>query len=367
MPSSQLRNQLGLVLRIAAASAAIGAVYSVLHAALGHVPLSGMYGAPRGALVGVVIGGALSSFEVFVVNSPFGSSLRRAPFPAHVAIKTVVYLAVVLFGLALGWWAAPSPGETTAIQGGDVLFSLALSFVFVFILDVNTLLGQNVLLNFVTGRYYRPRLEERVLLFIDMEGSTGSAERLGPLAFHRLLNCFVSDLTKPIVSAGGEIYSYVGDEVIATWRLADGVAGARCVSACFDAFDELARRAPDYVREFGAAVKFRAGLHCGPVVAGEMGSVKKEIVFLGDAVNTAARIQEFCRETGDRVLASADLVDRLELPPGVVKRALGDLRLRGKGADLALYALSNTPQEPARGGAKVGQKARRQETRAPLS
>ena len=248
-----------------------------------------------------------------------------------------------------------------------MLFSLALSFAFVFMLDVNSLLGQNVLLNFVTGRYYRPRLEERILLFIDMEGSTGTAERLGPLAFHRLLNRFMSDLTGPIVSARGEIYSYVGDELIATWRLADGLAEARCVSACFAALDELARRAPDYVRDFGAAVNFRAGLHCGPVVAGEMGTVKKEIVFLGDAVNTAARIQELCRETDERVLASADLVDRLELPPGVVKRPLGDLRLRGKGADLALYALTKTPQETARGDASVGHEAKREETRVSLS
>jgi adenylate cyclase len=84
------------------------------------------------------------------------------------------------------------------------------------------------------------------------------------------------------------------------------------------------------------------------VVTGEMGSVKKEIVFLGDTVNTAARIQDFCRETGDRVLASADLIDRLELPPGVAKRSLGDLRLRGKGANLALYALTKAPQRAGR-------------------
>jgi adenylate cyclase len=74
-----------------------------------------------------------------------------------------------------------------------------------------------------------------------------------------------------------------------------------------------------------------------------MGSVKKEIVFLGDAVNTAARIQDLCRQTGDRILASAELIDRLELPPGVAKRSLGDLRLRGKGADLELYALTKAP------------------------
>jgi adenylate cyclase len=260
-----------------------------------------------------------------------------------VTIKTLVYLAVILFALKLGAWALPFPDES-GLHRQDVLFSLAVSFVFAFVFGINKLLGQNVLLNFVTGRYHRPRLEERVLLFIDMEGSTGFAERLGPLAFHRLLNRFIADLTDPIVAARGEIYSYVGDELIATWRLDQGIAQARCLAACFNAFDSLARKAPEYRREFGAAVNFRAGLHCGPLVTGEMGSVKTEIVFLGDTVNTAARIQELCRETGDRVLASADLVDRLELPPGVSKRSLGDLRLRGKGADLALYALTRAPR-----------------------
>ena len=259
----------------------------------------------------------------------------------------------------------PSPGER-GIESVDVLFSLAAAFVFAFIQDVNSLLGQNVLINFITGRYYAPRLESRVFLFIDMEGSTGLAERLGPLAFHRLLNRFVLDLTQPIVAARGEIHRYVGDELIATWKLEEGTTDGRCVAACFAAIDQLARRAPDYRREFGVAVAVRAGLHCGPVVTGEMGSERKEIVFLGDTVNTTARIQELCRETGDRVLASADLIDRLELPPGIAKRSLGDLRLRGKGADLALYALTKTPPRAGRSPPQGGEIAR-EETPAALS
>jgi adenylate cyclase len=71
-----------------------------------------------------------------------------------------------------------------------------------------------------------------------------------------------------------------------------------------------------------------------------MGSVKKAVVFLGDTVNTTVRIQEFCRHAGDRVLASADLIDRLELPPDLAKRSLGDLRLRGRQNEVALYALT---------------------------
>ena len=49
------------------------------------------------------------------------------------------------------------------------------------------------------------------------------------------------------------------------------------------------------------------------------------------------------------------LADRLELPPGVSKRPLGDLRLRGKGTDVALYALTKAPEEAGRADVFVGQ------------
>ena len=353
------------ILWATALAAALGAAYSEIQVfQRGGQPLA-VYFLARGALTGAVIASVLTSFDAFVFDGTPGAPLRRAPFTVHVAVKTVIYLGVILFGLKLGSYLFPAPGEN-GIERVDVLFSLATAFVFVFILDVNSLLGQNVLLNFITGRYYAPRLELRVFLFIDMEGSTGLAERLGPLAFHRLVNRFVNDLTQPIVAARGEIHRYIGDELIATWKLEEGTTNGRCVAACFAAIDQLARHAPDYRREFGVAIAVRAGLHCGPVVTGEMGSVRKEIVFLGDTVNTTARIQELCRETGDRVLASADLIDRLELPPGIAKRSLGDLRLRGKGADLALYTLTT----PLRGAGRSHAGSRtiaREETPAALS
>jgi adenylate cyclase len=338
----QLVSHFRLVLWFTLIGGVIGAFYGHFNAVThGGAPFT-LDGVPRGVVTGCVIASVLICFELFILDARFGAPLRAASFPVHVAIKTLVYLVVILFALTLGARLFPAQDEI-GIQRQDVLFSLGASFVVVFMFDVNRLLGQNVLLNFVTGRYHQPRLEERVFLFIDMEGSTGFAERLGPLAFHRLLNRFVNDLTGPIVAARGEIHRYVGDEVIATWKLAEGIAEARCIAACFAIMDQLALLAPAYRREFGGALNFRAGLHCGPVVTGEMGSVKKEIVFVGDTVNTTARIQDFCRQTGDRVLASAALVDRIALPPEIAKRSLGDLRLRGKEADIALYALTKAP------------------------
>jgi adenylate cyclase len=321
--------------------ALVGAAYGHMRAIADGHPLLGLAGVPRGMLTGALIAGVLSSLERSLAQ-PGMSWLSGTPFLVNLAVKTAVYLTIILFGLAVGARLFPTPAEVGClfpIGAGDVLFSFAAVLAIRFVDDINHMLGQNVLLDFVTGRYYRPRSEQRVFLFIDIEGSTALAERLGELAFHRLVNRFVVDITGPIVAARGEIHRYVGDELIATWKLPIGIAGAQCVRGCFAALERLAALRPVYLRDFGTPVTCRAGLHCGPVVTGEMGSVKKEIAILGDTVNTTARIKEFCRQTGDRVLASATLVDLLELPPGIAKRSLGDLRLRGKESNVALYAL----------------------------
>ncbi len=182
MSITQVPEELRIVLWCTVVGAAIGAVYAEFDVARHGLAYFAWYSAPRGALTGALIAGILTSLEIYLLWAA-ASPLRRAPFPVHVAVKTLIYLIVIVFALSFSAWAFPAPGWEGGIEGSDVLFSLAASFVFVFVMAVNKLLGQNVLLSFVTGRYHRPRLEERVLLFIDMEGSTGLAERLGPLAF----------------------------------------------------------------------------------------------------------------------------------------------------------------------------------------
>ena len=183
------------ILWATALAAALGAAYAEMHVLQRGGQALAVYFLARGALTGAVIASILTSFDGFVLRGPLGAPLRRAPFTVHVAVRTGIYLVVILLGLKFGSYLFPAPGEK-GIESADVLFGLAAAFVFAFMHDVNSLLGQNVLLNFITGRYYAPRLESRVFLFIDMEGSTGLAERLGPLAFHRLLNRFVLDLTR---------------------------------------------------------------------------------------------------------------------------------------------------------------------------
>ena len=177
-------------------------------------------------------------------------------------------------------------------------------------------------------------------LFVDRCASTAIAERLGELRYLSLLNRFVGDASFAVAEAGGGIHKYVGDEVIATWHLAPGANPPACVGAVFAALDRIAAQGPAYQREFGVVPDFRAALHCGPVAVGELGSLRREIALIGDTMNTAARILEACRDTGNRVLASAALIERLAtLAPGVTRRGLGELPVRGKEHGLELDVL----------------------------
>jgi adenylate cyclase len=84
-------------------------------------------------------------------------------------------------------------------------------------------------------------------------------------------------------------------------------------------------------------------------VAGEVGGFKREIALLGDAMNTAARLEQACRATGHALLASRPFLDRTQIPSGIVATSLGSHLLRGKAERLELFALERaTPGRTAR-------------------
>ena len=347
-PARSLR----LILWIALSSTVIGAFYAHAVHVRGDGPAFTTY--LHGGLAGGLTGGFFAAAEVFAQSGASGPLLRRLPFLAYLGLRSLFYLAGILLIQALLNRLLPyAAGRFATITRGDVLFSLSVSVVYNLLLGIDALLGPGVLFAFVAGRYFRPRIEERALLFIDMRGSSAIAERLGEVRFLAFLNRFVADVSLAIAREGGEIHKYVGDEVIATWRLAPGAGNApRCLDACFAALGRLEAGAAAYEREFGACADFRASLHCGPVAVGELGFLKKEIALIGDAMNTAARILDACRETGRPVLASAALLDRLAgLPEGVARRPLGPLAMRGKEQAVALFALETGAAEAGAGRA----------------
>jgi adenylate cyclase len=308
-------------------------------ALLGALYAGARYGSPTsGGLAGALCAASFISLEAFVLRRNSGGFIRTLPFLAYFALRSVLYVGViVLVIVAVNEAAGAGLG---GVRPFDLIVALAATVGVMLFLSVNDLLGPGVLFAFAAGRYHNPRIEERALLFIDMRASTTIAERLGELGYLRLLNRFVGDVSFAVAEAGGGIHKYVGDEVIATWRLQPGANPPACVSAVFAARERISAQGLSYEREFGVVPDFRASLHCGPVAVGELGSLRREIALIGDTMNTAARILEACRSTGYRALASATLIERLAaLPPGVARLRLGEFPVRGKARPLELDAL----------------------------
>ncbi len=185
-----------------------------------------------------------------------------------------------------------------------------------------------------------PREEERIVLILDIVDSTGVAERLGNVRFHSLLSDVFVRLSGMVEAHGGEVQRLVGDQIIATWPLCSEQENARavqCVFACREALDAVRCT---LVRRYGEALTFRAALHFGPLAAGEIGGAGPEVVLLGDAMNTAARIEQACRTTGQDTLLSLPLLRRIAMPADLMATSTGSHLLRGKSRRLELFALT---------------------------
>jgi adenylate cyclase len=176
-------------------------------------------------------------------------------------------------------------------------------------------------------------------MFIDLEGSTTLAERLGSARYFALLQRFVDDLTEPILEAEGEIYQYAGDEIVVTWTLDAGTRQANCVRCFFEMRQAVARGVDGYRRDFGAVPSFRGGLHGGRVTAGELNDLRRQIVFVGDILNTAARLEEYAKRANLDLVVSGTLLQRIALPRGIEATRCGDLELRGKEARVAAWSI----------------------------
>jgi adenylate cyclase len=301
----------------------------------------------QGAVDGLLVCGLVGGYMQFVRDGALRPWFRRLPFAADLAISSPIVVALFLVGRSVGQvLTSLDPARFVESLGEPHLLHYALPYfvvlaiAMIFALQMNRMIGANVLRYFMAGRYHRPIAEERIFLFLDLEKSTTLAERLGSARYFELLRRFVDDLTDPIVASRGEIYQYAGDEVVVTWSLAEGIRAANCVRCFFWSRDAVAREAARYTRDFGTVPRFRAGLHGGTVTAGELGDLRRQIVFVGDILNTAARLEEYAKRAGLDLVVSDALLSRLELPPGVLARRCGELELRGKEAPVAAYSLS---------------------------
>jgi len=209
-----------------------------------------------------------------------------------------------------------------------------------FIFLMNTKFGPGVFWKIITGKYRLPKAEERIFMFLDLNSSTTIAEDLGEANYHRLLKDFFAHITSPIVNNYGEIYQYVGDEIIVGWDLEKGTRNNRCLRCFFEIKKEIERNRDYYYETYGVVPAFKAGIHSGNVIAGEIGIFKRDITYSGDVLNTTARMRSMCKELNVELIASSDLLQHLPVKHQFNIRKLGSIELRGKKNKIELSSLT---------------------------
>jgi adenylate cyclase len=302
------------------------------------------------ALMGALMGG---SFLVFYVNVKF----HDKPYGQTIFAVGVFYIFVIItIIIALGCIAVPlktgkpfaHPETQQALRkflmdpsrGKNILSWSVIVAITQLMLQISSKFGQGSFGKIIRGKYNTPKEEKKIFMFLDLNSSTTIAEHLGDEKYHELLKEFFADITNPILDNNGEIYQYVGDEVIVAWNHDEGIRNCQCVKCFFEIKQHIETKKDKYLRLFGVLPTFKAGIHCGKVVAGEIGVIKRDITYSGDVLNTTSRILSMCNEFNAEIISSADLLKELGLDFKFATQPLGSIKLKGKEKEVFLSAVT---------------------------
>jgi adenylate cyclase len=222
-----------------------------------------------------------------------------------------------------------------------VLHTFLTALLFQFVYEMDRKLGQGVLLKFLLGRYHKPTEEKRVFLFMDLKSSTHYAEQLGHFKYSRLIQDCFNDLSASVLKNKAQIYQFVGDEVVLTWEINRNFNAKHCMQCFVDFTNKLASKKEYYMNQYGMLPEFKAGLHAGKVMVAQVGQLKSEIAYHGDAINTASRIQALCNHYQSFLLFSNDFLTLLtEKQVHTIKyQSIGPVAIKGKNKLVDLYRL----------------------------
>ena len=303
------------------------------------------------ALLAGLIGGAIlvSYLQRWVRNNPYGQAILFILLAFTLIICFVTILAFVT--------RATITGEEH-IELQDLLYHIGvhvrslrflkdyLLWLFIVLctiagLMVNDKYGPGNLRSFFMGRYFRPQREEHIFMFLDLRSSTYIAQVLGEQQYFNFIKDVIRDATPVILRHKGRIYQYVGDEITVSWWMNQGLNKLNCIRCPMEIRKIFNHRSSYYTAQYGVVPDFKAGLHCGPVMVGEIGVVKRDIAFSGEVVGTAARIQNRCNHLEVNLLMSQDLKDLLPWEGSrLIPEHKGDLLIKGKMVNLPLYTVN---------------------------
>ncbi len=262
------------------------------------------------SLFGALAGGVLMSFFEFKAaanlfsRKSLGQIIIMKSMLYSGAFIVITYILSTLFNILVfknSILSASTYSSSFRYITGPLHIGTTLIYIIIFLstityIQISRVFGAGMLYRFLLGTYRTPRVEKRIFMFLDLNDSTMIAEKVGHVKYFQFIQEVLIDISKDIVENGGEIYKYVGDEVIITWkteRINDKTAPLKCY---FDLHHTISLRSQYYTSTHGFIPRFKAGIHMGESVVGEIGLDKKEIAYSGDLLNTTARIQAKCKE-----------------------------------------------------------------------
>lgn len=280
----------------------------------------------------------------------FGRRFRSLAIPLQLLGKALA-VNLLTFGLLMLAYQLDKghtlpPYGTDGLLGARSFYVLLLQVVLVTTVailgvQVEEFMGRRFFLGFVLGWYDKPRIGERVVLAIDLVGSSALNERLGDLLYFRFLNTTHSLMTDAILRHGAEVHKYVGDEVIFTWDMKTGVRDNHSIALFFDIQERIAANKEEMMRQFGASPQFRGGLHGGRVITAQVGHIKRAIDLSGDVMNSTSRVLSLCKDLRADLLITGDLLGRM--PSARSKFTIGEgvpLRVKGGKRVLEVFQVS---------------------------
>ena len=187
------------------------------------------------------------------------------------------------------------------------------------------------------------RREQCVVLFTDLVGFTARSNVMDAEGLFRLLNRYFEAIAAPVLQEQGLLDKFIGDALMAEFGVpvhrgerAEALAAVRAALAMQANLDALNR---ELAMEGQAPLRQGIGIHCGEVIAGNLGSSDRlEYTVIGATVNLASRLESLTRQFPEHpILLSADVRDLLA--DDVVVEELGAHCVKGWPEPVTVFGL----------------------------
>lgn len=289
-------------------------------------------------VAGVVFGTIEFTFEKYATKKISFNRLLIRAICIHMGVMLILYLGVYVFLRLLGLDADYLFREfiVSSILLVNLLYTILINIVIVLVIHLNKVLGKGYLWKLLTGKFYAPKEEQRVFMFLDLQSSTSIAETLGHVKYSQFIQDCFYDL-QAIEHLEAEVYQYVGDEVVLTWLVEDKEVFKNGLETYFTFEEAIMKKSTYYQERYNVVPHFRAGMHVGLITAVEVGKLKREIAYHGDTINTASRIQEQCKVYQEDFLISGVFKENFGENNLFTFEKVGKEILRGKEKSTNIY------------------------------